>query len=439
MTSASGKLSDGLKMGLGVAALLWGLLGVPIGTVWSCSALVAAGVGDGGPTNVGPAVLSFMLVVLTGGAGLTIAWHAFRSLSKKPSRPMRLFPAWPWACLFVFCLISGWFVVEVNLAPALFFPPVLLLAAAAPPLLAIAWFTGQPTAGLTWRRGLVALAGGATVSVILAVGLELLLPVVVMALVAGLADRVLPGVEALLTALAGQTVATTLARPSFVFVFVQLALVAPLVEEFVKPLVTLPLLKHLPRREAFLVAALAGAGFAALENVLYAGWALSLWAGLLLVRALGSAIHPLGAGLVGLGWRDLLRGEPQAGRRWGLRFGLAFGIHALWNGGSLLIIALAPGRLFGRPAPELSVLGFSAAGTTLALLAVLGLAALGIGRTLVRGLDAQVEQPVPGATAPAERSDLEFILSDRAVAIWALACLVAIVPAGITGLQLLMR
>ena len=32
-----------------------------------------------------------------------------------------------------------------------------------------------------------------------------------------------------------------------------------------------------------------------------------------------------------------------------------------------------------------------------------------------------------------------FILSDRAVAIWALACLVAIVPAGIAGLQLVLH
>ena len=47
-----------------------------------------------------------------------------------------------------------------------------------------------------------------------------------------------------------------------------------------------------------------------------------------------------------------------------------------------------------------------------------------------------------GAILPAgEQAPLDagFMLSDRAVAIWAVACLVAIVPAGIAGLKLWLR
>jgi hypothetical protein len=55
-----------------------------------------------------------------------------------------------------------------------------------------------------------------------------------------------------------------------------------------------------------------------------------------------------------------------------------------------------------------------------------------MGRAVAQGAEAQA---APGV----EPSALEFILSDRTAAIWALACLAAIVPAGITGLQLLMR
>jgi len=98
----------------------------------------------------------------------------------------------------------------------------------------------------------------------------------------------------------------------------------------------------------------------------------------------------------------------------------------------LLVITLGGARFFGQLPPEINVLGLSAAGTTLAFLLVLGLAALWMGRAVARGA------ALPGAM-PAESADTQFTLSDRTVAIWALACLVAIVPAGITGLQLLMR
>jgi hypothetical protein len=82
--------------------------------------------------------------------------------------------------------------------------------------------------------------------------------------------------------------------------------------------------------------------------------------------------------------------------------------------------------------PQINLLGLSAAGTTLALLVVLGLAALWLGRTLVQ------RSGLPGEST-SEPVQAQFSLSDRAVAIWALACLAAIVPAGITSLQLLVR
>jgi hypothetical protein len=97
------------------------------------------------------------------------------------------------------------------------------------------------------------------------------------------------------------------------------------------------------------------------------------------------------------------------------------------------VITLAGAQFFGQLPAEIDVLGLSAAGTTLALLIVLGLAALGIGRSIAQNVK------VPGVPPGAESAEVEVTLSDRSVAIWALACLVAIVPAGIAGLQLLIR
>jgi RsiW-degrading membrane proteinase PrsW (M82 family) len=243
----------------------------------------------------------------------------------------------------------------------------------------------------------LAFAGGATAGALIAIILETLFPVIFLVLVFDLANIALDNVEKLFEALAGKDVATALTSPGFIYIFVQIAVIAPLVEELAKPLITLPLIGRLSRRDAFLVGAMAGAGFAAFENVIYAGFGFYFWAGILLIRALGGAIHPLGSGLVALGWRDILRGESQAALNWFTRFGIAAGMHALWNGGSLLIITLAGAKFFGKLPPEIDILGLSMAGTTLALLVILGLAALWFGRSLVRineALRATSSEPV---------------------------------------------
>jgi RsiW-degrading membrane proteinase PrsW (M82 family) len=387
---------------------------------------------EGDPEAVTVGLGSFTLMLLTLGAGGAIFWHALRSLQGKISAPLRLPLVWKMAGIFGLFIAMGLFITENDFAAGLLFPPILMVAAAIPPLLAVAWFTNQNRTRLTWRWASLAFAGGATVGVFVAIVLEILLPAVFLALVFNLADVVRESTEVLLRALAGKDIASAITSQGFIFIFIQVAIIAPVAEELAKPLVTLPLIGRLSRRDAFLVGAIAGAGFAALENVLYAGFGFYFWAGILIVRALGGAIHPLGSGLVALGWRDVLRDEPKAWLHWLARFGLAAGMHALWNGGSLLVITLAGAEFFGELPPEIDVLGLSAAGTTLALLIILGVIALWLGRSLVQ----RAEKPSLSEVEPIVTN---FTLSDKSVAIWALACLVAIVPAGIAGLQLLIQ
>jgi RsiW-degrading membrane proteinase PrsW (M82 family) len=294
---------------------------------------------------------------------------------------------------------------------------------------------------LTWRRAGVAFVGGATVSVVLAIILELLLPGVVLLLVLDLAEPVLDSLEGLLDALAGREVAKVLTSPGFLFALVELAVVAPLVEETVKPLVTLPLLRHLERpRDALLLGAAAGAGFAVLENVLYATAGLRIWAGILAVRALGAAVHPLGSGLVTLGWHGLLRRQPDAcpehsrrgRRRWLGGYGLAIGIHALWNGGITLLLALAGAQFFAETPPEVDVLGATVAGSLLALLALEGVAVFVGARALAQRLAVAEEREEPVEFPP---SAVLPLASDQTMAIWALVCLLALLPVGLAVLE----
>ncbi len=420
-----------LKRFIAIASLLLLLPGLPLAFGLLCMTFVLGVEGDA--QTVGAGLGSFVLATLTVGAGGVALWHSLHSLQGKASKPLRLMPVWAIAGAFGLCVAMGLFISEYNFATGLFFPPLLLIAAALPPLLAVSWFMGTKANGLTWRRGSLAFVGGATIGVLCAIILEILFPTIILALVFDLANFALANVEQLFESLAGKEIARAVTSPGFIFIFVQIAVIAPLAEELAKPLATLPLIGRLSRRDAFLVGAMAGAGFAALENVIYAGFGFYFWAGILIVRALGGAVHPLGSGMVVLGWWDVLRKEPKAWLNWFTRFGIAVGMHALWNGGSLLVITLAGANFFGELPPEIDILGLSAAGTTLALLVILGLVALWLGRSMAQKIEGSL------TISSDEHVKDYFILSDRNAAIWALFCLVAIVPAGIAGLQLLMR
>lgn len=391
------------------------------------------------------AVVSLTVALLTLGVGGAAFLHANRSLQNKPSRVLHFLPSILMVGLFIFLIGLG-LAISIDRQSGLFLPPILLVCAILPPLWAVAWMIpragelpdaenvqgNMPQPILSWRRGLLSFAGGATVSVFIAIVLEILLPVIILSLVFNLADTVSSTMRELLRALSSVEIADALTNRGFIFIFVQIAIIAPLAEEIAKPLVTLPLLRHLNKQEAFWVGAMAGAGFAALENVIYTTSGLTIWAGILIVRALGSALHPLGSGLMAQGWQDVLRGEKNSGKNWLRRFGIAVAVHAAWNGGSLLVITLGGARLFGNLPPEIDVLGLSAAGTTLAFLIILGISALWIGRAYGHN------RPIL-STEDSALSDARSMLSDRAIAIWALACLVAIVPAGIAGLKLWLR
>jgi len=195
------------------------------------------------PDAIRIGLAGLLAVLLTVGVGVVFALHAQNSL--QASRQARCVCHMPgcrpacsacassrhWSCLPPALPLLG------TALPTLFVSGLRRAAAAGAGLV-----RRRRGRGLTWRRGLTALAAGATLGVAIAVALEGLIAAVALALVAGLADAALPGVDLLLDAVAGKEIAWALADSSLVFVFIELALIAPLVEEAVKPLVVLPLL-----------------------------------------------------------------------------------------------------------------------------------------------------------------------------------------------------
>jgi hypothetical protein len=100
--------------------------------------------------------------------------------------------------------------------------------------------------------------------------------------------------------------------------------------------------------------------------------------------------------------------------------------HAVWNGGLALWMALSGAAFFGPRPWEANVMGVGIAVGILALIALEG-AALWIGlRVLSRRLD---------STAAVEVFIAGEIPTERAIALWAIACLVVLLPVGLAVLQ----
>ncbi len=356
-----------------------------------------------------------------GGGGL-VAFFALRSMSGARAWPFRLPPTWALGGGFVLALAAGLGLWQADISRAFLLPIFVALAAMLAPLAVVGWVMGRQPGAVSARRGWTALGMGATAGTSLAYLLSTLLSAAALFLIFGLADALLPLGRDLLDALQFGRLSRELLSPWFLGLLVQAPVVAPLVEELVKPLALLPLLKRIDSpRDALLLGALAGAGFATVENLLYAAFVGPAWSGVLAARVLGAALHPFGAGLMAVAWWALLRREPGAARQWGRNFGLAAGAHALWNGTCVVAVAVAGAWFQGW---EVDLLGISDAAVLLALLAAEGIGLLVALRALARRIASEAETKAPSA-----------LPKERALAVWGLACLVVLLPVGLGVLR----
>jgi len=417
-----------------VLVTLWGaavfLPALPLAPGFCCLVISILGYDDPETRAFSLGVATLVAVGLV--CGGTMLFQGSSALGKRPSRRLHLPPLWVLVGAFVLVLVTGLGLWQMEGIAPLLSPWFVVAAGALPPLAAVVWAVDGRLGWLTWRRVGVAFSAGATVSVLLAILLEILVPYTIVWLLLDLGEPAMDALEGLVDLLAGGEVARALTSPGFLVVLFGLALVAPLVEEFTKSLVVLPLLRGLEsRRDVFLLGAAAGAGFAALENVTYALAGGRYWGGILTLRALSAAVHPLGAGLTALAWHAIL-GRNRVFKKkpgfWIGGFGLAVGQHALWNGGLALWMALSGATFFGPEPWETDVMGVSIAVGLLALIALEGVA-LWVG---MRALSRRLNLGFPKAT---EVSAGEEMSTNRAIALWAVVCLLVLLPVGLAALQ----
>lgn len=207
---------------------------------------------------------------------------------------------------------------------------LLLVAAVGPPISALLLARSAAGGGSSLRRLAAAFGLGATLIPFLVITVHGAVLAAVYTLVEPLGEA---GRDLLDGLRVDPTFVEVLTSPWALLFLVELALVAPLAEESLKPLAA-RIVRPGSRREAFLLGAAAGAGFAAIEDVLYAsGWFFSSewWLPIAVLRSTGAALHLLGAGLISVA---LYERRQHVGRPTSLAkvWGLAVGIHAFWNG-----------------------------------------------------------------------------------------------------------
>jgi RsiW-degrading membrane proteinase PrsW (M82 family) len=289
-------------------------------------------------------LLTFALAGLVGGG--FCMYHSIRSLFlRKASRAIWLPRFWIFLLCYLATLGVGFWLQanRVDASSSMLTGALIYLGAIFPALTILALGIrrlSSPKSGqwpTSWRRLTLALVSGATLSIALASILELVLELIL---------------------LGSQSTAITqyISNPNsgnppstlYGVLLILLSVIAPLVEELVKPLAVVVLIGRVrSKAEAFTLGLACGIGFNLVETTGYISSGYNDWLNVALVRSGAGLLHGLGAAMVALGWYYLTHKEEGA---WQKRTLLAVGCaayavfqHALWNGS--VGLALLPGPL----------------------------------------------------------------------------------------------
>jgi hypothetical protein len=220
--------------------------------------------------------------------------------------------------------------------------------------------------------------------------------------------------------------------PLIIVYLIFTAFQAPFPEEFAKAL-GIPMFGRLRitnERQAFAIGLASGAGFAILENMLYEGLYASYngwsWGGITLLRSIGSVLHPIGTGIIALGWFRMKSGG--AGTLF-KAYLLSVLLHTLWNGGFEPLVYLTGLDYFAGEGASLSFYGETLNVLLVGYLVLLSSALWWLLRRIVNGL-----APAGQGEASAEPGpSLEpALITRRSLAVWAVACAAVIIPIGAT-------
>jgi RsiW-degrading membrane proteinase PrsW (M82 family) len=365
---------------------------------------------------------------LVGGA--LAVYHGISSISGRASSVFKLPSFYVFWILLALVLGLGNLILNEDIVTDYLFPPLFVLGAALSTFAVLGWAFRRMDWPLTWRQAALAFVCGSTLSVVVAIILEGILPYLAYVLIEPLGFMA----EAFADLGWGSSgfVERLFVSPLIIVYLIFTAFQAPFPEEFAKAL-GIPMFGRLRitnERQAFAIGLASGAGFAILENMLYEGlyanyngWS---WGGITLLRSIGSVLHPIGTGIIALGWFRMKSGG--AGKLF-KAYLLSVLLHTLWNGGFEPLVYLTGLDYFAGEGPSLSFYGETLNILLIGYLVLLSAALWWLLRRIVTGLAQAV-----GAEASAESGpSLEpALITRRSLAVWAVACAAVIIPIGAT-------
>ncbi len=335
---------DGYLFGVGIAAFICSIL-VLLGGMVSLFLLVFVQtvrvntVNPGQNFTASVVFAAFALVGVIGGA--YCLYHCIRSVFlRKPSSDFALPSFWIFVAIYVAVIAVG-FALHNNgqdVANLTLLAILILLAGLFPAIAVLALGdrrlhfprgTAWPT---SWRRLALAIVSGATLGIVVAGALELALQA---ALVHG------QGINPLVC-LNNPAAPECQNTNVYNLLLIAAVIIAPLVEETVKPLAVIILIGRVrSAAEAFVLGLACGVGFDLIETSGYISSSTGDWLNTALIRSGAGLLHGMGAAMVALGWYYLTHpGKNRVPKALGCWF-YAVVQHALWNGSAFL--TLLPG------------------------------------------------------------------------------------------------
>jgi len=353
--------------------------------------------------------------------GALVFYHGLGSITNRESSPLKLPSFYIFWVILGLVLGLGTLVIENNIVLDYLFPPLFVLGAALSTFAVLGWAYRRMGFPITWRQASLAFVCGSTLAVFIAIILEMTLPYIGYLLLEPL-WYIAEGFAELAWGTPG-FIERLFASPLILVFLAVIAIEAPIPEEFAKAL-GIPMFGRARiqnERQAFAIGLASGAGFAILENMLYeglyahySGWS---WGGITLLRSIGSVLHPIGTGIIALGWFRMKEGG--AGRLL-KAYLLSVGLHTLWNGGFEPLLYLTGLDYLAGEGSSLSLYGET---LSVLLIGYLVLLSLGLWWLLRRIVNEISERVTPEPPSPAA-------VSRRFVATWAIVSAVVIVPIG---------
>lgn len=344
---------DGYLFGVGIAAFICSIL-VLLGGLFSLFLLLFVQTVRVNTLNTGQnftATVIFAAFALVGliGGGYSL-YHSIRSVFlRKPSSGFAIPPFWIFVALYT-AVIAGGFALHNNgqdLANLTLLAMLILLAGFFPGMAVLALgdrrlrFPRGAAWPTSWRRLALAIVSGATLGILVAGALELALQA---ALVHG------QGINPLVC-LNTPTAPECQNTNVYNLLFIAAVIIAPLVEETVKPLAVIILIGRMrSAAEAFVLGLACGIGFDLIETSGYISSSTGGWLNIALIRSGAGLLHGMGAAMVALGWYYLTHpGKNRVPKALGCWL-YAVVQHGLWNGSAFLtLLPGSTGEFFSKP------------------------------------------------------------------------------------------